>query len=405
MSRIKEHERIWPMGETYATFAFTYRWFLRFFPSSVRQEFGEKMASFWKYLIGFLLLPGLLVPVLACGAAAGLLDSDTKPRAQWVELSDLNGNGHLDAFVVVLNENNRILLNDGNGRFTMAGQPMLIRYGLTVDDIYRDARMAAASNQRKRSEFVSVCVPVPVSLDSDTQSGGAFGQTLAIKDANTVTVFTHVGADSNSRRCLGEGRVRSAALGDLNGNGAVDVFLANSTTSNVENDYNYKHNTPNSVWLNDGQGNMSDSGQQLGQAESTAVALGDLNGNGFPDAVVGNRGPDEIWFNDGQGNFSGSGQQLGSGLTRSVFLFDLDGDGDLDVFVAGETAGRAWLNDGAGRFTAGQSIGYGRRDAVAVGDLNGNGYVDVLVAGVATYQVWHNDGHGRFTAGRRVGYQ
>jgi hypothetical protein len=49
-----------------------------------------------------------------------------KPRVQEVALAHLTGNGYLDALVVALNENNRILLNDGNGRFTMAGQPMLI---------------------------------------------------------------------------------------------------------------------------------------------------------------------------------------------------------------------------------------------------------------------------------------
>lgn len=83
---------------------------------------------------------------------------------------------------------------------------------------------------------------------------------------------------------------------------------------------NSQRGVPNTIWVNDGQGNFTDSGQQLGNEESYAVALGNIqNGDGFIDAVVGNRGPDEIWFNDGQGNLSDSRQRLGSGLTRAVF--------------------------------------------------------------------------------------
>jgi hypothetical protein len=102
--------------------------------------------------------------------------------------------------------------------------------------------------------------------------------------------------------------------------------------------------------------------------ESLEVALGDLNGDGFLDAVVGNRGPDEIWLNDGQGNFTLDEQTLGSEATRFVFLADLSGDGHLDIFIGDDTRGQVWFNDGAGNFTAGdQLMEYNRYDGLTLG--------------------------------------
>ena len=80
--------------------------------------------------------------------------------------------------------------------------------------------------------------------------------------------------------------------------------------------------------------------------------------------------PDRVWLNDGAGKFTDSGQRLCRSLGRSVELGDLDGDGDLDAVVATgsifegafvEQANEIWLNDGSGQFTAGQELGIPRR--------------------------------------------
>jgi hypothetical protein len=368
---------------------------------------------------------------------------------QQVALADFNGNGHLDAYLAVGHGSmpypDHILFNDGTGQFgntsrqvgdwisfsvaagdltgngfadilldiTGGGLVLYLNYGDTIRP-YGSAGFSGYLAE-PGPKAVMRLRPALGDLTGDGRldifAAGCCGRQARsyVPSQGDILSYSQVwlnnggGSFSHSGQYIGQMGSNAAALADLNGNGHLDVFLANGRT--MDSAGTYHANTPDTVWFNDGQGQFQDSGQQLGASESTAVALGDLNGNGFPDAVVGNRGPDEIWFNDGRGNFSDSGQRLGRELASFVFLFDLDGDGQLDLFAAGATSGRAWLNDGAGRFTAGQSIGYGRRDAVAVGDLNGNGYVDVLVAGVATYQVWHNDGHGRFIAGRRVGYQ
>jgi hypothetical protein len=56
------------------------------------------------------------------------------------------------------------------------------------------------------------------------------------------------------------------ALGDVDGDGDLDVFVANNGQANR-------------VWVNDGSGGFSDSGQSLGSSFSYGVALGDVDGD------------------------------------------------------------------------------------------------------------------------------
>jgi uncharacterized repeat protein (TIGR01451 family) len=100
---------------------------------------------------------------------------------------------------------------------------------------------------------------------------------------------------------------------------------------------------PNRVWLNDGAGNFSDSGQRLGNAFTQGAALGDVDGDGDLDAVFA--GDDQVWLNDGTGNFSEGERPLGHAGGYGLALGDLDGDGDLDaIFAGGRDGSEIWLN-------------------------------------------------------------
>lgn len=199
---------------------------------------------------------------------------------------------------------------------------------------------------------------------------------------------------SNSGQAIGTYNSSHIALGDLDGDGDLDAFEANYG------------NQANRIWLNDGSGNFTDSGQALGNNSSLYVELGDIDADGDLDAIIGNEAstPNTIWFNDGTGSFTESGQNLGTTAAYGLDLGDVDGDGDLDLFVASiNEANQLWLNDGAGAFThSGQSLGSERSVRVVLADLDGDGDVDAFVASNVhnsspqPSRVLLNDGVGNF---------
>jgi hypothetical protein len=395
------------------------------------------------YLLGCLLLP------LICSAAFWYgwpfmlpITGEGLTSAEQVALADLNGNGHLDAYIAINHwpRPDHILVNNGQGRFSLDkrrwGNWPSLSVGLAdltgngIADVLIETGGGGIVYFANDGQQLRTFGAPPGGFLADPGPKGVMRLRPAFGDLNgngLLDIFAAgcCGREANSSvppldahalsysqvwlnqgdgrfttsgQLIGQLGSNEAALADLNGNGHLDVFLANGRT--MDTAANYQTDTPNTVWFNDGEGQFADSGQQLGQAESMAVALGDLNGNGFVDAVVGNRGPDEIWFNDEQGDYSDSGQRLGDDLTRSVFLADFNGNGHLDLFVAGQRDGQVWFNDGTGQFQASsQQIRYGYGNVATIGDLNGNGRTDVLVVSAGRYRVWTNDGNGRFRAG------
>ncbi|MCI0526648.1 MAG: FG-GAP-like repeat-containing protein, partial [Nitrospira sp.] len=231
----------------------------------------------------------------------------------------------------------------------------------------------------------------PIVWQFRTAVGGNGTGVFVNTGQNLVTSDTHIAYES---------------LGDLDGDGDLDAFIAWGAAGS---------NFADKVWYNDGSGYFTDSGQNLGSSKSQSVALGDLDGDGDLDAYVGNgifsqSQPNEVWLNDGHGNFSDSGQKLGNYSTYEVKLADLDGDGDLDAFEANYVwqSNKVWLNDGHGNFSdSGQNLGSGTLNwDVDLGDLDGDGDIDAFVAvdDNGPNQVWLNNGSGVFSnSGQSLG--
>ncbi|MFC2035265.1 beta strand repeat-containing protein [Chloroflexota bacterium] len=224
--------------------------------------------------------------------------------------------------------------------------------------------------------------------------------TTGIQDVNSATLTNPVTWQfviaapqgyanfEDSGQSLGNSNSSVISLGDVDSDGDLDAFVTNLGQANK-------------VWQNDGSGNFEDSGQALGVSVSRSVILGDVNGDGDLDAFVVNNGANRVMLNDGSGNLSDNGQLLGGSDSYGLSLGDVDGDGDLDAFVTNYTseANRVWLNDGSGNFTdSGQFLGSSNSIGIALGDVDSDGDLDAFVVNDSqANKVWLNNGSGNFS--------
>jgi hypothetical protein len=184
------------------------------------------------------------------------------------------------------------------------------------------------------------------------------------------------------------------AVGDVNGDGKPDIVVANDCLSVTCS------SGAVSVLLGNGDGTFQEAVTYgSGGVAASSAALGDINGDGKIDIVVANvcltfdgfdctGGGVAALLGNGDGTFQPAVSYGSGGIgANSVVVADVNGDGRLDLLVAntGEffnsgTVG-VLLNNGDGAFQPAVSYSAGPTPwAVAVADLNADGHPDLVVA-------------------------
>jgi hypothetical protein len=139
------------------------------------------------------------------------------------------------------------------------------------------------------------------------------------------------------------------------------------------------------------------------------IVIGDVNGDGIPDAVIANAGDGTltVLLGNGDGTFAKTANVNAGGMPTSVVAGDFNNDGNLDLAVVDNLSGniKIFLGNGDGTFTAGQVIAAGiNPNMIAAGDLNNDGNLDLAVTlgGTNSVAILLGNGDGTFTAGTTV---
>jgi enediyne biosynthesis protein E4 len=247
----------------------------------------------------------------------------------------------------------------------------------------------------------------------------------------TKIAWSHTNGKS-PEKYLPETTGAGCAFLDYDNDGWLDIYFVNSGKCDF---FTPAQPLRNALYRNNRDGTFTDVTEKAGVAGGgygQGVAVGDYDGDGFPDIYVTQYGRSILYHNNGDGTFTDVTEKAGvaaPGWSASAVWFDYDNDGRLDLFVcrfvdfdksknlpctADNKPGYcvphlykpmpSWLfhNNGDGTFTdvsKASGIGnyLGKAWGVVATDINNDGRMDLFVANdtVADF-LFVNRGQGKF---------
>jgi len=326
-----------------------------------------------------------------------------------------NFNGDLIPGLAVANLNDgtvTVILSDGKGGFT-AGSPIRVGQNpisIAAADFNKDGNLdLVAANegdgtvtvllgngdgtfQQPGSTFQAGTHPSSVAV-GDFNGDGYPDLAIANRDSNNVTVL--LGQPGGGFKPAAHGPFAvgnspsSLAVGDFNGDGHLDLAIANELDNTV------------TVLLGDGTGSFTQATASPFAVglRPTSLAVGDFNSDGNLDLAIANLNGNNVTvlLGNGTGWFKPdpSGPFAVGTAPVSIVVSDFNGDSipDLAISNSGSNTLTVLLGDGAGGFKGASGSPYANPTggqeayAIAVGDFNGDGRLDLAIANFSSGNV------------------
>jgi hypothetical protein len=235
------------------------------------------------------------------------------------------------------------------------------------------------------------------------------GAALALLTSIFVIASTHAFAQaqpsfdgSRSYFALGAGQTGAAAVatGDFNGDGKPDAVAVTPEADGV------------SVFLNQGAGVLGRPVQYAAGSHPNYVAVGDFNGDGKLDLITANTAGNDVsvLLGNGDGTFQAPLHSPVGLFPSAIAVGDFNHDGKLDIAVGGGSSGvgthELWvlLGNGDGTFQA--PLGNTMTDYqyfVVAGDFNGDGNLDLVTGSSTDTWILLGNGNGTFQQAVLIG--